>query len=59
MLYFFAKKPGEGAVAALHEGYKRKESGRTGLPILREEVRATWLVRVGQRTVPRSRHGDQ
>ena len=31
MLYFFAKKPGEGAVAALPEGYKRKESGRTDL----------------------------
>lgn len=37
MLYLFAKKPGEGAVAALHEGYKRKESGRTGLPMLEKK----------------------
>jgi len=35
-LYFFAKKPGAGAVAAQPEGYKGKESGRTGLPILKK-----------------------
>jgi hypothetical protein len=34
-LYFFAKKPGKGAVAAVPEGYK--ESGRTGLPILKKK----------------------
>jgi len=36
-LYFFAKKPGKGAVEALPEGYKVKESGRTGLPILKKK----------------------
>ena len=36
-LYFFAKKPGKGAVEAVPEGYKVKESGRTGLPILKKK----------------------
>jgi hypothetical protein len=36
-LYFFAKTPGKGAVDSLPEGYKVKESDRTGLPILKKK----------------------
>jgi hypothetical protein len=36
-LYYFAKKSGRGAVAALPEGYKVTESSRTGLPILKKK----------------------
>jgi hypothetical protein len=36
-LFYFAKKPGKGAVAALPKGFKVRESGRTGLPILKKK----------------------
>jgi hypothetical protein len=36
-LYFFAKKVGKGPVAEIPEGYRVKESGRTGLPILKKK----------------------
>ena len=34
MIYFFGKEAKEGAIDAIPEGYKVKESARTGLPIL-------------------------
>lgn len=34
MIYFFGKEAKEGALDAVPEGYKIKESARTGLPIL-------------------------
>jgi hypothetical protein len=36
-LYFFAKKAGKGAVSEVPEGYRVKESDRTGLPILKKK----------------------
>ncbi|MSQ40037.1 MAG: hypothetical protein EXR56_04020 [Chloroflexi bacterium] len=41
-LYFFAKKPGAGAVAELPDGYKVIESERTGLPILKKKSKFPW-----------------
>jgi len=36
MIYFFAKKVGQGAADRLPAGYKVIESKRTGLPILKK-----------------------
>ena len=35
-IYFFARKEGTGAMAALPEGYMVKEVERTGLPVLKK-----------------------
>ena len=41
-LYFFAKKPGKGAIAELPDGYKVIESEKTGLPILKKKSKFPW-----------------
>ena len=36
-LYFFAGKPGEGAINALPAGYEVSENANTGLPLLKKK----------------------
>ncbi len=36
-LYYFAGKPGEGAINALPEGYEVSENNNTGLPLLKKK----------------------
>ena len=36
-IYYFAKRPGQGALDAIPNGYEVVENKRTGLPVLRRD----------------------